>query len=136
MNPVLNLFTVYCVYFLEMGLGGVRKRKITNRKAGCDMKVAQLHLALCDPMNYIQSMEFSRPGYWSGLLCPSPGDPPNPGIEPRSPILQAVSLPAEPQGQDTAPLISFLLRQECKEVSNQSVKETGMEQEGRKDFGP
>ena len=84
----------------------------------------------------LQSMEFSRPGYWSGLLCPSPGDPPNPGIEPRSPILQAVSLPAEPQGQDTAPLISFLLRQECKEVSNQSVKETGMEQEGRKDFGP
>ena len=69
-------------------------------------------------------------------LFPSPGDFPNRGIEPRSPTLQAVSLPAEPQGQDTAPLISFLLRQECKEVSNQSVKETGMEQEGRKDFGP
>ena len=81
-------------------------------------------------------MEFSRPGYWSGLPCSSPGDPPNPGIEPRSPILQAVSLPAEPQGQDTAPLISFLFRQKCQEVSNQSVKETGMEQEGRKDFGP
>ena len=29
---------------------------------------------------------------------PSPGDLPNPGIEPRSPILQADSLPAEPQG--------------------------------------
>ena len=46
----------------------------------------------------MQSMEFSRPGYWSGKPFPSPGDLPNPGIEPRSPSLQADSLPAEPQG--------------------------------------
>ena len=32
-------------------------------------------------------------------LPPSPGDLPNPGIEPRSPTLQADSLPAEPQGK-------------------------------------
>ena len=44
----------------------------------------------------IQSMEFSRPEYWSGQPFPSPGDLPNPGIEPRSPALQADSLPAEP----------------------------------------
>ena len=31
----------------------------------------------------IQSMEFSRPEYWSGLPFPPPGDLPNPGIEPR-----------------------------------------------------
>ena len=43
----------------------------------------------------VQSMEFSRPEYWSGLLFPSPGDVPNWGIEPRSPALQADSLPAE-----------------------------------------
>ena len=36
------------------------------------------------------SMEFSRQEYWSGLPFPSPGDLPNPGIEPRSPALQAV----------------------------------------------
>ena len=42
-------------------------------------------------------MEFSRPEYWSGFPFPSPGDPPNPGIEPRSPTLQADSLPAELQ---------------------------------------
>ena len=42
------------------------------------------------------SMEFSRPEYWSGLLFPSPGDLPNPGIEPGSPTLQADSLPSEP----------------------------------------
>ena len=41
-------------------------------------------------------MEFSRPEHWSGELFPSPGDLPNPGIEPRSPTLQADSLPAEP----------------------------------------
>ena len=47
----------------------------------------------------IQSMEFSRPEYWSGLPCPSPEDLPNPGIEPRSPTLQVDSLPAEPCGE-------------------------------------
>ena len=45
------------------------------------------------------SMELSSPEYWSGQLFPPPGDPPNPGIEPRSPILQADSLPAETQGK-------------------------------------
>ena len=41
------------------------------------------------------SLEFSRQEYWSGLACPSPGDLPNPGIERRSPTLQADSLPFE-----------------------------------------
>ena len=50
-------------------------------------------------MDSILSMEFSRPEYWSGLPFPSPGDLPNPEIEPRSPALQADSLPAEPQGK-------------------------------------
>ena len=34
-----------------------------------------------------QSMGFSRQEYWSGLPFPSPGDLPNPGIEPGSPAL-------------------------------------------------
>ena len=45
------------------------------------------------------SMEFSRQEYWSGLPFPSPGDLPDPGIEPRSPALQADSLPSEPLGK-------------------------------------
>ena len=45
----------------------------------------------------IQSMELSRPEYWSGWPFPSPRDLPNPGIKPRSPTLQADSLPAESQ---------------------------------------
>ena len=39
-----------------------------------------------------QSMKFSRQEYWNGLPFPSPGDLPDPGIEPRSPALQADSL--------------------------------------------
>ena len=45
------------------------------------------------------SLEFSREEYWSGLPFPSPGDLPNPGIEPQSPALQADSLPSEPPGK-------------------------------------
>ena len=44
------------------------------------------------------SMGFSRQEYWSGLRFPSPGDFPDPEIEPRSPALQADTLPSEPQG--------------------------------------
>ena len=47
----------------------------------------------------IQSMEFSRPEYWSGQPFPSSGDLPNPGIEPRSPALQADSSPSELPGK-------------------------------------
>ena len=45
----------------------------------------------------IQSMEFSRPEYWSGEPFPSPVDLSNPGIEHRSPTLQVDTLPAEPR---------------------------------------
>ena len=41
------------------------------------------------------SMEFSRPEYWSGLPFLSPGDLPDPAIEPGSPVLQADSLLSE-----------------------------------------
>ena len=46
-----------------------------------------------------QSMGFPRQEYWSGWPFPSPGDHPDPGIEPWSPALQAVSLPSEPPGK-------------------------------------
>ena len=45
------------------------------------------------------SMEFSRQEYWSGLPFPSPGDLPNPGIEPGSPALQADAVLSEPPGK-------------------------------------
>ena len=46
------------------------------------------------------SMGFPRQEYWIGLPLPSPGDLPDPGIEPGSPALQADTLPSEPPGRD------------------------------------
>ena len=45
------------------------------------------------------SMKFSRKEYWSELPFPSPGDLPDPGVEPGSSALQADCLPIEPPGK-------------------------------------
>ena len=66
--------------------------------------VAQSCPTLCNSMGCSLtgsslSMEFSMQDYCSGLPFPSPGVLPDPGIEPRSPALQADSLPSEPPGK-------------------------------------
>ena len=53
------------------------------------------------------SMGFSRQEYWSGLPFPSPGCLPNPGIEPRSPTLQAGALASEPSGKPNGYTVSL-----------------------------
>ena len=53
-------------------------------------------------------MGFSRQEYWSGLPFPYPGDLPNPGIEARSPELQADSLLSEPSGKPRVYFFNFL----------------------------
>ena len=58
------------------------------------------------------SMEFFRQEYWSGLPFPSPGDISDPGIKPRSPSLQADSLPTELWGKPITNLNSILKRRE------------------------
>ena len=74
-----------------------------------DMKREELVLVsnsrptLCDPVD-CSPPGFSVHGfpsheYWSGLPFPPPGDLPDPGIKPRSPALQADSLPSEPPGK-------------------------------------
>ena len=65
----------------------------------CGGLVAQSCPTLCDPMDCGppgSSVYGDSPECWSGLPCPPPGDFLNPGIEPRSPALQADSLPSEP----------------------------------------
>ena len=61
------------------------------------------HVQLCDLWTVAHqappSMGFSRQEYWSGLPFPSSGDLPNPGIEPRSPTLQAGPLTSAPPGK-------------------------------------
>ena len=65
--------------------------------------VAQSCPTLCDPMDCslpgFSAMGFSRQEYWSGLPFPSPGDLPDPRIEPRSPTLEADALTSEPSGK-------------------------------------
>ena len=59
-------------------------------------------LTLCDPMDcqISLSLEFSRQEYWKGLPFPSPGDLPDPGIEPKSSTLEADTLTFEPPGRN------------------------------------
>ena len=59
------------------------------------------------------SMGFSRQKYWSGLPFPSPGDLPDPGIEPRSPALQKDSLLSEPPGKPIMPCNCHLFPTQC-----------------------
>ena len=68
----------------------------------CDskVKVKVIHFCptLCDPMDYtVHGILQARILEW--VAVPSPGDLPNPGIQPKSPALQADSLPAEPPGK-------------------------------------
>ena len=62
------------------------------------MKVAQSCPTLCDLMDYTVH-GILQPRILEWVAFPSPGDLPNPGIKPRTPALQADSLPAEPQGK-------------------------------------
>ena len=56
-------------------------------------------------------VEFSGQEYWSGLPFPSPGDLPIPGIEPRSPALQADSLLSEPPGKPSSATKEAIMQQ-------------------------
>ena len=71
--------------------------------ASGESEVAQSCPTLCNPWTVAHqappSMGFSRQEYWSGLPFPSPGDLPDPGIEPRSPTLQADALTSAPPGE-------------------------------------
>ena len=57
-------------------------------------KLLQLCLTVMTPWTVVHqaplSMGFPRQEYWSGLLCPPPGDLPNPGFKPTSPTAPAL----------------------------------------------
>ena len=65
--------------------------------------VTESYLTLVTPWTVacqaLLSMGFSSQEYGSGLPFPSPGYLPDPGIEPRSPVMQADSLPSGPPGE-------------------------------------
>ena len=72
-----------------------------------EVLVAQSCLTLCNPVHCVARqvslcMEFSRQEYRSGLPFPSPGDFPNPGIKPASPVLAGRFFTTEPPGKPFA----------------------------------
>ena len=76
----------------------------TSAACVCVCVLIQSRPVLCDPMDCSLHCpwRFSRQAYLIGLPCPPPGDLPNPGIELRSPTLQADSLPSELPGKLSA----------------------------------
>ena len=89
-------------FFLNCGLTIYQLKHLLDRGPGSedgDGLVAKSCPTLGTPWTVARQaplcMGFSRQEYWSGLPFPSPGDLPSPGIEPRSPALQADSLPTE-----------------------------------------
>ena len=79
------------------------------------VKVAQSRPTLCEPMDYAVH---GTPEYWSGQPFPSLGDLSNPGIKPRSPALQADSLPAEPQAKPNVNWMGIILKVELCTLSD------------------
>ena len=91
----------------------ITRKKISPRfivvkvlKVRVKVLFAQSCPTLCDPLDVAcqdpLSMGFPGQEYWSGLPFPPPGNLPDPGIEPTSPVsptLQANSLPTEPSGK-------------------------------------
>ena len=84
------------------------------------------------PARLLWPWGFSRQEYWSGLLCPPPGDLPR--IKPRSPTLQPDSLLSEPPGKPSSSLV--LLNIPCfaefsgqaQVLAHQQSKETGQDE--------
>ena len=85
----------------------IKRRLLLGRKVitNLESEVAQSCPTLCNPVDCSlpgSSVHgFSRQEYWSGLPFPSPGDLPNPGIEPRSPTLEVDASTSEPPNLDS-----------------------------------
>ena len=80
----------------------VTQRAYSSDLGKVTVLVAQLCLTFCDPVGPsllgASVHGILQQEYWSGWPFTSPGDLPNPGIEPRSPALQAASLHLSQQG--------------------------------------
>ena len=68
-------------------------------------------------------MVFSRQEYWSGLPFPSPGDRPNPRIEPQSAALQADYLPTEQMVNTEIRLIIFFAAKDGEALYSQQKQD-------------
>ena len=96
-NFMVLFLTLIILFFFKYSV----KSQYSNPLCVC-VWIIQSSMTLCHPMDYSppgsSAMGFSRQEYWSGLPFPTPGDLPDPGIEPSPPALQADSLLSEPPG--------------------------------------
>ena len=108
LDVIYSLLSIHSSFFLPNGPMIFLQDSPESVKES-ESEVSQSCLTLCELMDCSlpgSSIHgFSRQEYWSGLPFPSPSDLPNPGIEPRSPTLQADTLPSEPPGSPGIPLL-------------------------------
>ncbi|KAB0349361.1 hypothetical protein FD754_014218 [Muntiacus muntjak] len=91
---VLEKLVKTCPVWLQLGLGRAEAARILHREAPGNIRVRGTREIILHP-HFTCEDEGLCDRIESGLPCPSPGDLPNPGIELRSPALQADSLPSE-----------------------------------------
>ena len=108
MQKLLSVISSHLFIFVSITVGGGSQRISLHSLSRVRLFATPCTVAYQAP----PSMGFSRQEYWSGLPFPSPGDLPDPGIEPRSPTLQADALTSEPPGKPEG------WKRECKYESN------------------
>ena len=99
-QPSSHTFSPFPVFFLSWGVFLVHACTHVCRRC----LVFRSHLTFETPgtVTHQAPLSFSRQEYWSGLLFPSPGDIPNPGIEPTSPALADRFFTTKPSGKPRA----------------------------------
>ena len=116
---------------MEYKEGWYDKNRASEEEVRCCL-VAKLCPTLCNPMDCSSqaplSLGFPRQEYWSGLPFPSPGDLPDPGIEPASlepPALAGKFFTPEPNGNPSGRfrgLITLSFMGRHKEFENSAEK--------------
>ena len=96
------------VYSNDNKLGGLFHENILNLKSVSCLVMSDPATPWTVAHQPPLSTEFSRQEYWSGLAFPSPGNLPDPGIEPGCPARQADSSLSEPTGKPTSDKVTFI----------------------------
>ena len=100
------------------------EREIVGRQlVNCCFLVTESCPTFCDPMTVAHqvplTMGFPMKKHWSGLPFPSPGDLPNPEIEPRSPALAGIFFTTEPPEKPY--LVNYRTPNNCLAFSKYSI---------------
>ena len=87
----------------ETGIRSLGQEYPLEKGMATHSSILACKISWAEELGGLQSIGFSRQEYWNGLPFPSPGDLPDPGMEPGSSALQADSFLLEPP---QSPLVS------------------------------